>query len=109
MDHSNITLIKWERVVKPIACGGLGIRTVLQQMNVAFMVKLGWMILQNNNELWARVLRDKYMYHKTNPQDLRNKPGASNLWKGIVKGRDILLHGMRNLVGNGNLHKLLDG
>ena len=45
-------LINWETMTKGEDMGGLGIR-VIQNMNLAFMAKLGWRLLSAKNELWA--------------------------------------------------------
>ena len=71
-------------------------------MNLASLAKLGWRVLQGDYELWARVFIDKYMHGRNNPNDLRMKSRASNIWQGISKGKEILTQGLRNLVGNGS-------
>ena len=40
--------------------GGLGIKK-MQEMNLAFMSKLGWKVLTNKESLWAKTLICKYV------------------------------------------------
>ena len=39
--------------------GGMGLRK-MEQMNKAFIMKLAWGMVQENN-LWVQFLKDKYM------------------------------------------------
>ena len=48
------------------------------------MTKLGWNFVQIRDELWVKVLRSKYQYGVDLIPSVTLKPGASNLWKGIV-------------------------
>lgn len=62
---------------------GLGLRR-LDNMNKACIMKLGWKLHNNPNELWCKVLKGKYNY--TNPLDHTNHKGIdSSLWKIIKK------------------------
>ena len=40
-------------------CGGLGFRD-LKDMNQAYLLKLVWKLVNNNNKLWVDVLKSKY-------------------------------------------------
>ncbi|XP_075508178.1 uncharacterized protein LOC142545090 [Primulina tabacum] len=93
-------LVKWEVVTKPKSMGGLGIRR-MQQMNLAFMTKLGWRLMNDKNSLWAQVLKEKYM-HKTNiSKGIQAKQGASKTWQDISKAMQTLEQGKRSVVRNG--------
>ena len=52
-------LASWDNGCKPKSEEGLGIRKN-DDVNKASIVKLGWRILTNNDNLWARIMRDKY-------------------------------------------------
>lgn len=70
-------LVNWSTVTQPKKNGGLGIRCT-RDMNKAFMTKLGWRLLNEENSLWAKVLTDKYMGGVKNIDCIRPKSGASN-------------------------------
>ncbi|XVE66798.1 hypothetical protein DITRI_Ditri08aG0108200 [Diplodiscus trichospermus] len=71
-------------------------------MNMAFMAKLGWRFLNEQDSLWVQVLQKKYVrYQKANVQDFVMHREASNAWRGIVQAKPILSKGVRSLVGNG--------
>ena len=94
------SLVKWEKIIKPVESGGLGLK-YLHHMNLALMAKLGWRVLHGQNDLWACVLINRYMRSRNNPDQFRKKSGASNVWKGISKSREILTLSICNQVGNG--------
>lgn len=47
-----VSLVVWNVVVKKKECGGLGLR-FLHEMNLAFLAKLGWRMLHEENKLWV--------------------------------------------------------
>lgn len=94
------SLAKWAKVTQPKERGGLGIRSA-RDMNMAFMVKLGWRLLREKESLWARVIINKYMGGNSDIENIKKKNGASNAWKGIVAGADILKRGWRRFPRNG--------
>ncbi|CAI0476266.1 unnamed protein product, partial [Linum tenue] len=56
-------LVSWETICKPKDQGGLGLRTV-RALNIAFMIKISWQMLNNEYDLWVKVLQVKYFHHK---------------------------------------------
>lgn len=85
-------LVNWNLVASPKTTGGLGIRK-LQDLNMSYMVKLGWRLHQERDSLWARSLTCKYKNsHSAKP---------SNAWKGIMAARPILESGRIRSVRNG--------
>lgn len=57
-------------------------------MNMAFMVKLGWRLLNVKDALWVQIVRDHIQ--------------TSNAWKGIVQDKHIVEKCSRAMVGNGD-------
>lgn len=66
------SLVKWDRVIQPKSKGGLGIRSA-KDMNIAFMTKLGWRMMKEDNSLWANVLVNKYMGGTRDLMNIRTK------------------------------------
>ncbi|CAN1853756.1 Putative ribonuclease H protein At1g65750, partial [Linum perenne] len=64
--------------------GGLGLKKA-RELNEAYMMKLGWLILKAPEKLWVQVLTSKYLKNLSQGMTLRRKTGGSNLWKGIRK------------------------
>ena len=51
--------ISWETLSKPKAMGGLGFRN-MHDFNIAMLSRQGWRILQNPDNLSARILKARY-------------------------------------------------
>ena len=95
-------LISWDRVCRPKADGGLGIR-VSRDMNKALLAKVGWRLLNDKEGLWARVLRGKYsvgdMHDSSWMVAGRN---VSSTWRSVVMGiREVVAKGHSWVIGNG--------
>ena len=60
-------LIAWDNVCRPKFKGGLGIRKN-DDANKALTTKLGWRILTDNDNIWTRIMRDKYVKNKNFPK-----------------------------------------
>lgn len=91
-------LVNWEMVTRSKASRGLGIRD-LEKMNGAFLEKLGWRIMQNEDCLWVKLFKAKYTI---NPEDYTSwwpRGNMSNAWRGILKAVPILQQGIRKLLG----------
>lgn len=52
-------LVSWDTIAKSKDCGGLGFQK-LETMNEAFLAKLAWRLIQNEDSLWSQVLKYKY-------------------------------------------------
>ena len=92
--------VNWETVTKSKDCGGLGLRS-MRQMNTAFMMKLGWRVLNEQESLWSRVLRSKYCKGRCDMEMFQEKTNVSNAWQGILSSVKFLRQGIRQEVGNG--------
>lgn len=94
-------LVNWQTVTLSKPGGGLGLRR-LDLMNEAFLAKLRWRLLQNENGLWAQVLKTKYSITSTDCTTWRPKSSMSVVWKGILKSVPILVKGSAKLPKNGS-------
>ncbi|PRQ27069.1 putative reverse transcriptase zinc-binding domain-containing protein [Rosa chinensis] len=91
--------VAWEQVCSPKSKGGLGIRPV-SCFNKAALAKLGWKVITDHNNWWVEIVRKKYLW-KFSFFDVPKQPHQSFAWKGILDSRDIILKGMRWIIGNG--------
>lgn len=96
--NNSIPLIAWDKVCHPKSSGGLGLRKT-NPLNRAFIAKLGWNILTNNN-LWASLMRKKYL-HNTDFLSCKPKSSDSTIWRHIFSQRKILRKGILWKLGNG--------
>ncbi|CAN1853457.1 Putative ribonuclease H protein At1g65750 [Linum perenne] len=60
-----IHLISWENICSSKKNGGLGLRQA-QDLNLAYMTKLAFILAQNPDLLWVRVLHGKYFRESSN-------------------------------------------
>ncbi|XP_056688407.1 uncharacterized protein [Spinacia oleracea] len=95
-----LPLIAWNKVCQPKDQGGLGLRRTYP-LNRAFIAKLGWKILTDENNLWAKIMRKKYLQN-TNFFSAKRKIKDSPIWISILNQREILRKGIRWKIGNGN-------
>lgn len=70
-------------------------------MNLAFITKLGWRLVEERNTLWVQVLSSKYMQGQYNVRNIKHKPGASIAWQGISNTVEILNKGNKMVARNG--------
>lgn len=71
-------------------------------MNIAFMAKIGWRMEKERHKLWVDVLNHKYSRGKEGISSIKEKQGASNLWRGINAAKQSLTKGVCMHVYNGN-------
>lgn len=95
-----IHLIGWDSLCKPVDCGGLGIRPT-RMTNIAALAKMGWRLLMEQENLWAKVLLAKYGGHRKGLDIFYKSQTASNLWSGIVGAATIIQQGCKVSVENG--------
>lgn len=87
-----MSLVKWDTVASSKDSGGLGIQK-LQELNLAYMVKLGWHLQREKDSLWAQILSNKYQ---------EGKPASfSNAWRGVTVANPVLETGVVKWVRNG--------
>lgn len=75
----------WEDICKPKEKGGLGFR-YFEDINLAFLSKLAWKLAREDNTLWIRMLRAKYLKGHSFFQH-KLKPNASFVWRSIIQAR----------------------
>lgn len=88
-----LSRLSWDIVCSSSNYGGLGFRK-LHQWNLAFMAKLGWTILKNEDKLWVKLSKTKY-WRRGTFLNAQTKGHHSPIWKDISKGREILEKGSR--------------
>jgi len=83
-----LPLAAWDRVCMPKHKGRLGLRK-MDTSNKAFQCKLAWQILTNEDSIWTRLMRDKYIEIK---EFLRviTRPTGSPVWKSVMNSRQLL-------------------
>lgn len=82
---SKMHFLKWESICRPKLHGGLGFKN-LRKLNLAFLVKLGWMMLIDKHKLWVQLMWAKY----GSPIEERVRSKASKTWRGIYHAAVIL-------------------
>ena len=90
-------LIKWAALCCPKKFGGLGILNS-KLMNVALLVKWIWKLSQNEQGLWADILRAKYF---PDGNFLTSKAKGSPFWNGIQAVKPAFTLGAKFSVKNG--------
>lgn len=96
---SKTSLVKWKYVCQPLNNGGLGFRR-LKDHNKMFFSKLGFRILANRNDLWVRILREKYHVGDIIPDSVI-KGSASFFWRSLAKIWDDLRPDIYPTIGDG--------
>lgn len=99
-DKKGLHWYSWNRICIPKREGGLGFKD-LAVFNQALLAKQVWRIMQNPNCLMARVLQARY-FPEGNILDAKLKKKASYAWKSILHGKDLIIKGMRYIIGDGS-------
>lgn len=93
-------LINWEVLCKPKVEGGFGMRKA-EGMNKALLAKLGWRLLTQGEEMWAKILRVKYGIGDSGPPVFRREERASPTWRGLEWAANLLHEGIKWKVVDG--------
>lgn len=93
--------ISWDTICKDKGQGGLGIRR-LQFMNDAFLMKVGWKLRVQPENICSKVLSSKYGRGEDLTRFCVVKNGDSLLWKELGKVWDKINNGQCWSIGNGN-------
>ena len=97
--HRSCHTVNWETVTLPKEAGGLGMSST-RHRNKAILMNQAWCLYSNTMALWARVLKEKYYPHATMFTTPRTSRG-SHIWTAITLGAELLLEGMRWIIGDG--------
>uniref|UniRef100_A0A803P3V6 Reverse transcriptase n=1 Tax=Cannabis sativa TaxID=3483 RepID=A0A803P3V6_CANSA len=89
----------WEKLCKDKWTGGMGFKD-LEDFNQALLAKQGWKLVTNPNSLFAQVMKALY-FPNTEFFEARKGTLCSNVWQGILWGRELLLKGTRWRVNDG--------
>ncbi|CAJ2662667.1 unnamed protein product [Trifolium pratense] len=76
-------LISWDVCCLPKKAGGLGIKSP-HQMNNAFLMKILWNMINKPDNLWCKVLYNKYGRKKDLRHAISSQPYDSPLWKSLA-------------------------
>lgn len=90
----------WKRLCALKEGGGLGMKE-LYKFNIAMLAKQGWRLVNNVNLLVSSLMKGRY-YPK---EDFLNAAMWSNpsfMWRSILTAQDLLKHGCRRRIGNGD-------
>ncbi|KAL8113024.1 hypothetical protein AgCh_020371 [Apium graveolens] len=90
----------WKRLCAVKEGGGLGMKE-LYKFNIAMLAKQGWRLVNNVNPLVSSLMKARY-YPK---EDFLNAAMGSNpsfMWRSILTAQDLLKHGCRRRIGNGD-------
>lgn len=79
---------------------GLALRKT-RDMNIAFLAKMGWRLINEKDNLWTEVLKHKYCKGLNGINEISASTNASNLWHGINEAKSLLEGGVRCHVQNG--------
>lgn len=103
-DQRKNHLISWNTICSPKEEGGLRFRS-LRMVNTAYMMKLGWELITKRDSLWVQVLRFKYKCGNLQLPMVTCGLRASHIWRGIVKCREMVQHGLSWVVQSGHVVK----
>uniref|UniRef100_A0A803NSP5 CCHC-type domain-containing protein n=1 Tax=Cannabis sativa TaxID=3483 RepID=A0A803NSP5_CANSA len=84
-----LSLLNWDEICKPKACGGLGIKK-FHDMNLALVSKLGWALAKGDRTPWCRLFLAKYCRRDSNFWNASIPSSASWGAKGIFATRDLI-------------------
>jgi hypothetical protein len=68
--------------------------------NLVMLGKQGWRLINNPDSLYARVLKGRY-YRDSDFLAATRRKHASQTWRAILAGRDVLQKGLVRRIGDG--------
>ncbi|GLU14962.1 hypothetical protein SLE2022_314960 [Rubroshorea leprosula] len=97
--EKRISWIPWTKMVTSKWHGGLGFKD-LEYFDLALLARQAWRLINHPNALWAQVLKAIHFpdVDFVNAQEGSNPSWA---WKSLLKGRNLLQHGLRWNIGSG--------
>ncbi|KAK4265131.1 hypothetical protein QN277_026221 [Acacia crassicarpa] len=97
-----VPLVAWDEVCMTKQRGGLGLRHA-KYHNQAFLMKLGWRLVTHREDLWVKVVRDKYKCGEDFLPHIELKRPGSNVWAGIKKTWDKVSGGIETTNTGNNI------
>lgn len=98
--HRKMHAVSWDEITKPKHLGGLGMRR-LTTMNTSCLLKLGWELRSNKNNLWCQVMKGKYQRPAIDSQTWIHKSSDSSLWRTLAPLEYIFQNHEYWVIGNG--------
>ncbi|KAI9087161.1 hypothetical protein K1719_030796 [Acacia pycnantha] len=71
-----------------------------EAFNLALLAKLGWRILQEPDQLWVKILKNRYFPNCSFMDETKGR-NSSWLWSCILAGRDVLQGNIISSIGYG--------
>lgn len=87
------------KICKPRNLGGLDLRKA-KDFNLAFLTKMARQALTNEDKLWVKILKEKYI-KEVDFLNAQPRNGCSWGWRYILKGKPILEKGVKWKIGTG--------
>ncbi|XP_019091097.1 PREDICTED: uncharacterized protein LOC109128707 [Camelina sativa] len=97
-------LVAWDKVCLPKCEGGLGIRAA-KDMNKALIAKMGWRLINDQDKLWARVVKSNYKVgHIQDTTWTGVKSNSPSTWRSVGAGlREVIGPGHSWVIGDGRI------
>ena len=97
-ETSKLALVKWEKITLPLSMGGLGIRD-FRLANLALLGKLAWNVIFEQNCLWVKVLRLKYLRQRYYGSVIIKRNSSYN-WKALKSNNTLIKVALKWVSGN---------
>lgn len=91
-------LVKWDEVKRSMRIGRLGIRSITT-MNKAFHGKCLWRFLSEEDNMWKKIIKIKWMNRGLDHTYLPSRPHGTSAWKNIMNMLEVLSGNVRWEVG----------
>ncbi|GJM94882.1 hypothetical protein PR202_ga11565 [Eleusine coracana subsp. coracana] len=105
-DNRHMYWIKWDSLTRPKMAGGTGFKD-LPMFNKAMLGKQRWRLITRLESLCSRELKGRY-FHDGEFMNATRKKHASQTWRAIWAGREVLEKGMLRRISNGSTTKIRD-
>jgi hypothetical protein len=103
-DSRHLHWMKWERLTSPKVQGGMGFHD-LHLFNRAMLGKQAWKLIERPESLCARVLKGRY-FHDVEFLSATRRKHASQTWRAILAGGEVLQQGLIKRLGSGESTKI---